>query len=285
MTTKEINCTLSTEQLKELGEPVAYFTVEIPKDVKNIGKCTEDSKGWHPVMQAVCLEPKQGKLIASDTYILYTASVKCSGTWPKADNNKPFQCFIDSKAIRDLAGKTVDIAVWTDENNHQKVTACEIPGVLAQHTIKTGNLFPDWQRVMPKEHNAIINIDPESVRNLRKFVKDNMGKTKKEREERYVVIHCTPEADNMQVRIVYENGEEIAVTYADLTGIQDPNYIQQCYNAELFYYSIQEDFSGEISFVDDMRPATFRGESRISILMPKYHNVFGSYMTTENPGK
>lgn len=282
METKKINCDLSDEQLRELGEPEAYFSVEIPKEVKNIGKCAEDSKGYRPNLQAVCLEPENGKLIASDTHILYTADVKCSGEWPEASGSTPFQCFIDPKAIRDLAGKTVDIAVWTDENNHQKVTACETVGVLTQHSAGASMAFPNWQRVMPQNHIADIRIAEKDIKPLREFMKANTGKNKTERENRFAVLHITPDADNMQARIINFDGEEIAVTYADLCE-RPTHYIQQSYDPQLFYYSIQEDFNGEILFSREDGPATFKGECRTSILMPKAHNVIKSYISTENP--
>ena len=289
METKKINCNLSDEQLRELGEPVAYFNVEIPKDVKNMGKYTKDAKtGGHAALQAVCLEPENGKLIASDTRILYTAAIRCDGSWPAGDNNRPFQCFIDPKAIRELAGKTVDIAVWLDESDHQKVTACEAVGVLTQHSIPSSGMgcwFPDWKRVMSQDTAATIRIAKDAVKPLREFLKANMGKNKAEREGRFAVVHVTPEADDMQVRIMDlcdGNLKEVAVTYADLEN-RSERYILQSYDEQLFYYSVLEDFGGEISFAGDCRPATFKGECRTSLLMPKNLSGLTTYLTTEKP--
>lgn len=289
METKKINCNLSDEQLRELGEPVAYFNVEIPKEVKNMGKYTKDAKtGGHAALQAVCLEPENGKLIASDTRILYTAAIRCDGSWPAGDNNRPFQCFIDPKAIRELAGKTVDIAVWLDESDHQKVTACEAAGVLTQHSIPSSGMgcwFPDWKRVMSQDTAATIRIAKDAVKPLREFLKANMGKNKAEREGRFAVVHVTPEADDMQVRIMdLCDGDlkEVAVTYADLEN-RSERYILQSYDEQLFYYSVLEDFGGEISFAGDCRPATFKGECRTSLLMPKNLSGLTTYLTTEKP--
>lgn len=284
METKKINCNLSDEELRQLGEPEAYFSVELPKDIKNIGKCAEDGKGYRPVMQAVCLEPERGKLIASDCHILSVADVKCVGEWPNANSGTPFQCFIDPKAIRELAGKTIDIAVWYDENRRQKVTACEAVGVLSQQTMRGLNAFPNWQRVMPKSVACEARLSAGAITDLRKFIKENMGKTKAEREQRNAVIHLTPEADTMQVRIVNDNEEEIATTYSQLREIPT-RFVQQCYNAELFYYSIQEDFNGVITFAGETLPSTFYGESRTSILMNKVINNVQNYITDENPAQ
>lgn len=291
METKKINCNLSDEQLRELGEPIAYFSVEIPKEVKNIGKYTEDGKsGRHPALQSVCLEPGSGKLIATDTRILYTVDIECSGAWPATDDCNPFRCHIDPKAMRDLAGKTVDIAVWEDAGNHQKVTACEAAGVLAQHSILSNIMFPDWRRVMPKDFAAGIRISPECIKPLGKFLKANIGNTKSEREERRAVIHITPAADTMQIRIIdpADSGEikEVAVAYFDLTE-KVTHYGQQCYNEQLLYYSVLEDFNGEIRFSREngIAIATFLGGQRESILMPLAYNGIESYLTTEKPEK
>lgn len=289
METKKINCNLSDEQLRGLGEPVAYFSVEIPKEVKNIGKYTESPKeGYHPALQAVCLEPENGKMIASDTRILYTVDVECFGTWPAPNGGRPFQCYIDPKAMREFAGKTVDIAVWLDEENNQKVTACESAGVLSQHSMCGRNVcYPDWQRVIPRNHAAAIKVAPDAVKPLREFLKANMGRTKSECRERQAVIHITPEADDMQVRIIdpvdYGEIKEVAVEYFDLAE-RATHYGQQSYNGQLLYYSVLEDFNGEIRFSRDNGPATFLGEQRVSLLMPLAPcGEAKSYLTTEKP--
>lgn len=298
METKKINCDLSDKQLRELGEPVAYFSAEIPKEVKNIGKYTEDAKtGAHPMLQSVCLEPGNGKLIASDTRILYTVNVDCVGVWPETttdydknlerDITTPFRCYIDPKAMREFAGKQIDIAVWLDDKSKHKVTACEAVGVLSQHSIHSRMQFPDWQRVIPKDYIADIKVSPEAIKPLREFLKANMGKTKGERETRQAVIHITPEADNIQIRII-ESGDcgeikEITAAYFDLVE-KATHYGQQCYNEQLFYYSVLEDFNGEIRFSRENGPATFMGEQRVSILMPLAPcDEIKTYLTTEKP--
>lgn len=134
---------------------------------------------------------------------------------------------------------------------------------------------------------AGIRISPECIKPLREFLKANIGKTKSERKDRLAAIQITPEADTMQIRIIdpTDSGgiKEIAVAYFGLTE-KVTHYGQQCYNEQLFYYSVLEDFTGEIRFSREYGPTAFMGEQRVSILMPLApYDGIKTYLTPEKP--
>lgn len=274
-TIKQINCNLTDEQLRELGEPDAYFSLIIPKECKTWGKQTTDEK-WRPAMNYICIEPGRGKIIVTNTYILHTIDVECDGVWPTDENGMPFQCFIDPKAIRELAGKQTDIAVWSQG---RKVTGCEASGVLTQNEF--AGRFPEYMKLIPREEGCSIKINPDELKRLREFVRANMGKTKAERKSRFVVIHAAKnDADTLQVRIIErdfekypdEGASELASEQFELSEYAT-HYAQVVFNAALFYYAVQEDFNGQMWIPDVARPAKFMGKMRRTILMPVYNTA------------
>lgn len=291
METKKINCDLTADQLRALGEPIAYFSAILPKEVKNLNKCVEDNKGTHPQLQAICLEPSRNKLIASDSRILAVVDAECSGVWPGEKDGSPFQCYIEPKAIRELAGKTVDIAVWEDEGC-QKVTVCEASGVQTQTAASFNLKYPNWQRVIMGNNNECsITIKKDEIGSLRKFIQEHRGKTKSEKESRIVEVHATPEADDLLIRIWGESygidiNSAIATTSVNLEGEYPTHYIREFFSLELFYYAIQEDFNGGITFHrnkfgPEIGMTTFNGTYRVSLMYPK--SGIRSYLTTEKP--
>lgn len=281
-TIKEINCNLTDEQLRKFGEPDAYFRVTIPKECKGWGKQADDNY-CRPTTQYICIEPGNGKIIVTNTKILHTLDIECDGIWPQGD--KPFQCFIDPKAISAFAGKETDIAVWTQG---RKVTACETIGALTQSEVN--GIYPDYARVIPAERGCNINIAPDELKRLREFVKINMGKTKQERKNRFSVIHAAKnDSDTLQVRIVEYDYNK----YPDSNGTSElaseqfrlannaTHYAQIIFNTELFYYAIQEDFNGEMWIKDTGCPMKFLGEIRKTILMPAYLDDVEQYVKSE----
>lgn len=281
---KQINCNLTDKQLCELGEPDAYFHVTIPKECKTWGKQTPND-GFRPMLEHICLEPGNGKIIVTNTRILHTLDIKCDGTWPQQADGKPFQCFIKPEAISAFAGKETDIAVWAQS---KKVTACETPGVLTQSEV--AGIYPDYARVVPSNQGCNINIAPDELKRLREFVKVNMGKTKQERKNRFAVIHAAKsDSDTLQVRIVEHDYNK----YPDSNGTSElaseqfrlannaTHYAQIIFNAELFYYAVQEDFNGEMWVQDTGRPMKFLGEMRKTILIPQQLNDIEQYVKSE----
>lgn len=274
---KRINCTLTEEQLRDLGEPIAYFTMKLPKEAKNLGKQASKERVG---LEAICVQPERGKIIASDAHILTAMGVDCEGVWPDDKDGKTFECFIDPKAISSLAGKLVDIAVWTDYKGAHDVTACEATGVCSQYQL-TNAKYPNWEKVMPTDDGCNIVMAESALETLRKFVKSNMGKTKKEREKRYVVFGASKEADDVMIQIVDETEEYsneytlIAKEQFDIKSNYPEHDIRMAFNAELFYYSVQEDFNGSIWFRNENSPVKFNGKMRESILMPM--QLWGGY--------
>lgn len=285
-TIKQINCNLTDEQLRELGEPDAYFSLIIPKECKTWWKQTDEE--WRPATHHICIEPGNGKIIVTNTHILHTIDVECDGAWPTDENGMPFQCFIDPKAIRELAGKQTDIAVW---RQGRKVTACEASGVLTQNEL--AGRFPDYMRVIPREEGCSIKINPDELKRLREFVRANMGKTKAECKNRCAVVHAAKnDADTLQVRIIEQDFEkypdegasELASEQFELSEYAT-HYAQAVFNAALFYYAVQEDFNGQMWIPDVARPAKFMGEMRRTILMPVHMDGIEQYVTNDRTAK
>lgn len=227
-------------------------------------------------LSAICLQPSLGKLIVSDAKIITVMDVECCGEWPEDENGNPFECFIDAKAITALAGKETDIAVWKNEYNRHYLTGCEAVGVLAQYQCD-GASFPDWQRVMPTEDKkeCSITINASAIVPLRKFLSEHRGKTKFEKDFRSVVLHCTPESQELQLRIMDASNKEIATEYFHIK-VPPTHYLQQVFNLKRFYLATQADFTGEIAFyhTSGSYAATFSGECRRTLLICYRSNLF-----------
>lgn len=268
--TKEINCRLSLSQLRDLGEPTAYFTAKIPKAAKNLGKQTSNIQAR---FEPICIQPELGKIIATDSNILTAMDVECHGDWPKANGSSPFECFVDSKAISGLAGKEIDIAVWSGYKGDHYVTCCETEGLRTQYQL-TGAKYPDWKRVMPDDSGYNVMIAEQELDLLRKFVKANMGRTKAERKLRFAVLHASKDADDLLIRIMEQKEEysdewdTVAEQQFDMREYDSRHEFQIIFRADLFYYSIQEDFNGSMWIRDISQAVKFTGILRETILMP-----------------
>lgn len=278
MATKEINCTHDLDSvILNYGEPCALFTAKIPKEAKILSRQTDKQKAS---LSAICLQPSLGKLIASDAKIITVMDIECCGIWPpEYENGKPFECFIDAKAITALAGKETDVAVWENKDNLHYLTGCEAVGVLTQYQC-TGASFPNWQRVMPTEQKECsITIDASAIVPLRKFLSEHRGKTKLEKDFRSVVLHCTPEHQKLQIRIMDAFNEEITTKYFHIKAVPT-HCLQQVFNLERFYLAIQADFTGEIAFCHgySCAKATFGGVRRETLLIGDTTNRIEIYL-------
>ena len=174
----------------------------------------------------------------------------------------------------------MDVAVWEDGN--AIVTGCEADGVRSQ--TNTENRFFNWRRVIPGCSQAQIMIAEESLKPLRDFMKQNMGKTKKERERRSVAIHTEHGSNVMKVNIVENRGlyDSTLIAEHEVTLVEDPCwYVRMVFRADLFYYSIQEDFNGAIRLTAAAQPAKFLGTLRESLLMPMNDGSGSSYVTND----
>lgn len=282
---KHIGC---EKDLREKGEPIAWFTIDIPKEVKNLNKCINEKKHKYsmPQLNTICVVPENGKLYATNTHILQSVRVTCSGEWPAGEDKevggtiyyRPFQCNIDPKAINHLAGKTVDVAVWQDGNGNLDVTACEAPGVLTQYdeTRRGGRCFPDAERILRQERELTIRIARDSLKPMRDWVKEHMGKATPDSSGSWdgsnrVILHAIPYADTVRLAIKRRNDnyewEDVAVADFDLDGKADSE-VQLRFYAPLFHLSVDGDFNGEICMTDHCHPVSFMGECRTSVLMP-----------------
>ncbi len=282
---KHIGC---EKDLREKGEPIAWFTIDIPKEVKNLNKCVNPKKCQYtmPQLSAVCVVPENGKMYASDTHILQCVKAPCNGEWPAGEEKevggtiyyRPFQCNIDPKAISHLAGKTVDVAVWQDANGKLDVTACEAPGVLMQYDeAKRGNQrFPDAERILKQERERAIRIVRDSLKPMRDWVREHMGKATPDSsgswdKSNHVTLHVSPYADTVQLTIKRRNDnyewEEVAVAEFDLH--EQPDFeMEATFWVPLFHLSVDGDFNGEMRLTDSYHPFNFMGEYRTSVLMP-----------------
>ncbi len=270
---KEINCICDIEQMREKGEPIAYFTIDIPKEAKNIGNCA-DKNFSRPQFMGVCIEPGNNKMIVCNTKILHVIDAKCEGVWPEGKNGKPFQCNIDPKAISVLAGKLVDVAVW-EKNGKLDITACEANGVRSQYQ-ERNIAYPDYGRVIPQNCDAIMMIAQDSIQPLRSYLKVNRGKTKAERENRIAIVEASENGNECRVS-VYEVSKSYGIT-SNRVGEPLVVKIDRCdtdvkiaYNAHLLYFAVEDDFNGEI-WPSDSRANKFNGEMRQTLLMPMVAN-------------
>ena len=171
-----------------------------------------------------------------------------------------------AKAISAFAGKKTDVAVW---DKGMKITGCETEGTRSQCNLK--GEFPNYARVIPADEGCSVKIAAYELKRLREFVRANMGKNKTEKKNRYAVVHAAKnDADTIQIRMMetvgYEDANELASEYFNLSECAT-HYAQIAFNAELFYYAIQEDFNGQI-WAQENRAVKFLGEMRQSILMP-----------------
>ncbi|MDE5886437.1 MAG: hypothetical protein K2H46_02495 [Muribaculaceae bacterium] len=270
---KEINCICDIEQMREKGEPIAYFTIDIPKEAKNIGNCA-DKNFIRPQLMGVCIEPGNNKMIVSNTKILHIIDAKCEGVWPDGKNSKPFQCNIEPKAISALAGKLVDVAVW-EKDGKLDITACEANGVRSQYQ-EHNIAYPNYERVMPQNCNAVMMIAQDSIKPLRAYLKANRGKTKAERENRIAIVEAISSLKSCKVS-VYEQSAGYKTTY---NLVDEPLIVKidRCdtdikiaYNAHLLYFAVEDDFNGEI-WTADNRANKFNGEMRQTLLVPMVVN-------------
>lgn len=266
---KEINCICDIEQMREKGEPIAYFTIDIPKEAKNIGNCA-DKDYIRPQLMGVCIEPGNNKMIVSNTKILHVIDAKCEGVWPEDKNGKPFQCNIEPKAISALAGKLVDVAVW-EKDGKLDITACEANGVRSQYQERNVK-YPDYMRVIPQNCDAIMMIAQDSIKPLQVYLKANRGKTKAERENRIAIVEATANGIDGKVT-VYEKSAGWEITYFKV-GEPFIFKLERCdtdikiaYNAHLLYFAVEDDFNGEI-WPCEHGANKFNGEMRQTLLMP-----------------
>ncbi|MDE6649162.1 MAG: hypothetical protein K2K45_04460 [Muribaculaceae bacterium] len=268
---KEINCICDIEQMREKGEPIAYFTIDIPKEAKSIGNCADKN---HSQLMGVCIEPGNNKMIVSNTVILHVIDAKCEGVWPEKRNGKTFQCNISPKAIRALAGKLVDVAVW-EKDGKLDITACEANGVRSQYQ-ERNVVYPNYERVIPKNCDAIMMIAQDSIKPLRSYLKANRGKTKAERDNRIAIVEASTNSNEGRISI-YEQSTGWEITYfrveEPLTVTLDrcDTDIKIAYNANLLYFAVEDDFNGEVWSYDN-RVNKFNGEMRQTLLMPMVVN-------------
>ena len=284
-TIRRIGC---EKDLREKGEPIAWFTIDIPKEAKNLNKCINNKKHGYimPQLTSICVVPEYGKLYATNTHILQSVAARCDGEWPVGVEKEsggtiyyqPFQCNIDAKAINYLAGKTVDVAVWQNEDGKLDVTACEAVGVLTQYdeSKRRGNSFPNAERIISQSRDMTIKLRPAEIKKMRDWVKANVGKlTPNSSGEWYennrLRLHTAPEADSVMLSIEAEGEDfewhEVSTAYFDLAETVDTE-ISIWFCAPLFYLSVDGDFNGEISIADNCHPASFAGVYRTSVLMP-----------------
>ncbi len=278
---KDINVIYSRYDLRDMGEPIAYFQVEIPKEVKSWNNIKK-GRILHPKFESICLEPESAKIAATNSYLLHVADVVCGGFWPE-DGETPFQCFIDFAAIRELAGKTADVAVWINDKG-EKVTAVETDTLFAECVTKDD--YPDFKKVVPKENLTDFTIKDEDLKELRKFAKENMGKTKDERAKRWAYLKADKGSSTLEVTIMsedYYEETEIARMEVGLTS-ESSHWMKVGFSAELFYYSIEGDFTGTFQIHSGFHPAKFLGTSRVTI-MSLAHNPDKIYFrdTEQNP--
>lgn len=254
------------------SEPIAWFTINIPKEAKDCGKCAANDS-FRPAMTAVMVEPDSGKLVVTNTRILHTYDVECKGAWPQ-DRNAPFQCYIDAKSIANLAGKETEVAVFKAEVNKRKteLAFCEAIGVTTECDYK--GAYPNWKAVIPQSEGWLVKLPESSIDELRKFIKPLIGKNKQERENRRVVL--TSAKDGKTEISVYEadnsNSTELGEKLGEYsTNGESPINLKMMFNAELFYYAILPDFDGSIWVRDCKLSVKFTGELRETVLMPLYH--------------
>lgn len=250
MATKEINCEFD-RQIFDYGEPCAYFTVKLPKEAKVLSKQTDKER---PTLSAICLQPSLGKLIASDGKILTAMDVECSGEWPEDIDGKPFECFIDPKAISSLAGKEVDVAVWRNKHGQHLLTGCEALGVRTQYAVG-GARFADWRRVMPedKPKACVLSLKASEIEPLRKLIDKCRSESKK--HPSVVFLRRTPDANDVHIRI-FKSGDEIGTMHFALNEYPAQE-IHREFDLELFYLAMQGGFNGEIAVYCDRDKATF----------------------------
>lgn len=275
MTTKEINCTRHTLSLQDLGEPEAYFTVSIPKAAKHLGNCVKNAQ--NDALHCICLQTDDkghSFLIATDAYILTAFGVLRYG------DKTASECFIHPKAIRDLAGKEVDVAMWQDETykKHGQIkhylTACEAEGVRSQYQC-TGQTFPDWKRVMNRETALCSTIVSRDIPKLQKFVRNEMGKTKKERQDRAVVIRANKGDRQMDIEI-YDRSDNMLVSAMKVNlSKQAAKRFQFVHSAERFYYAIQADFCGDIRCTTDSISSVYYGAQSTTMLIALPNGIGG----------
>lgn len=265
MKAKQINCDLNAKQLFDLGEPVAYFTAEFPREIKNLGEYYIDIES---PLDVIYLEPSSNKLIASLGAKLCIVDVKCTGVWKDdltQENTLPFQCHIDPKAIKEFAGKKVDFAVW--EKDDYVTTACETEGVTAQKQCHKDYEQLDWQMRMISDQesaDATLTIPQDKITDLRKFLKEHQGTTIDDRVFRQIEFSVDTQTNRLLLKIydglIYD---VIAVMSIENFLCDIPPICINLYSANL---AIGEDFTGDISLYINKDTIVFRGDHRISMM-------------------
>lgn len=266
MKAKQINCIFDDKQLFDLGEPIAYITAEFPKKIKNLGEYYNHL--FCPALEVIYLEPSSNKLIASAGAALSVVDVKCSGVWEDdlaQEIPLPFQCHIDPKAIKELAGKKVDFAVW--EKDDHVITACETEGVTAQKQCHKDFKQHYWQIEMVPDQkfaDVTLTIPRDEIADLRKFIKEHQGTTQNDRDTRKLGFSVDAQANRLLLKI-YDNLilDTIAVMSIENFSCDMPPMHLNLDSANL---AIGEDFTGDISLYTNARRIAFKGDHRISIM-------------------
>ena len=269
---KWINCNRTHNEMAELGEPIAVFTVTIPKEAKVLGKCV-NSKLYRDLSN-ICIEPERGLLYASDSKILSTFKVDCEGSWPQSETTVDqsgatvinyFRCKIDPKAIALHAGELVDVAVWFDpQRPNNLITQCEsLPGI---SQCEDTDRYPDIERVIPQSSPYRFKIAESELPRLRKWLKANKGKPS---DGKLVRMTLGKNSDRVEFQTYFTidspDGEPISVTLAEF---EPKANIQLHFFASLFYLCLEGDFDGRIEVTSDSKPIKTLGEYRESILLP-----------------
>lgn len=278
---KLINPISGRDEIMSLGEPVAYFRLTIPKGFNYLNK--QASKD-HMATKLICIEPENNLMIVTNTTILHSVAVECEGIWPTSNPDTPFRCFIDPKTISSLVGKSSDVAVWLTDNG-TVVTSVENPDIVARtnHRIP----FPQWERVIPQNPVLTLSIKPEELNGFRQWVKSRMKRDKSSGEfcDRNIALTVNKESKTMKVEVVAhfnESAKTIDECEICLMEASTHNW-RAGFDAELFYYSIEKGFEGDIDISSCERtPVRMVGEERITVLMPMgYIEGYEFYLNQE----
>lgn len=258
-------------------EPIAWFSIKVPKSAAKLGEYIK--KDIQPQLAKIIIEPENGVMVSSNAHILQSVSVVCEGKWLTAEANgdKALQCSIDPKAIKRLAGRTIDVAVYRNEN--KTITIIEEPHTATMFVSE--HSFPlNWANIIRSEYEKErIEIAKDELPKLQQWLKENAGKLS---ENRGIQLNATPESDTIRMRIFSDlTDEEEICEPMDFKLSEKTGYIQLRYAAYLFYLSVEGDFNGEL-LVQDKKPASFKGEMRETILMPvAYEYSYCSDMNTK----
>lgn len=273
-TFKEINCELGTDELHELGEPIAYFHFMMPKEARNIGKQAY-KRGDRPQLESICVQPGKNKLIVTDTRILSTIDIDCKGEWPECDPGHEFGCGIDPEAVSMMAGKMVDVAVW--EKNGEKYVTCSGCCDCDTQVLESAWKFPNWERLFPKDGQLSIILSAKEQYRFVKWLKANKGKSAgkggyNEYKHRMAILETFRYQDVLRAKIVeYDQDDEKMKTVesCDFKLMKDAETdFKTGFYAPLLYLAVSDDFGGEIEFTDWCRPIVTCGKYRKTLLMP-----------------